>query len=616
MNLLRTLTCVFILSGLAHATVAQSGRPLSPINKREFRGAWIATVINLDWPQSSIVATQQQQLIDILDELKAAGINAVFFQIRAESDALYDSPIDPWSIWLTGAQGRPPSPYYDPLEFAIEEAHRRGMELHAWINPYRAERNRGNYSLDSTHVVRRHPEWLISISNISITNPGLPEVREYIISVIEDVVTRYDVDGIHFDDFFYPYPPNHIASQDQQTFIDNNPLAFTTIEDWRRWSVNQFIEGVADAIAAIKPNVKFGVSPFGIWKNGVPAGIVGLDAYNVIFSDPVEWMNQQWLDYLTPQLYWAFGGGQDYAKLAPWWASVRNGRHLYPGHGLYRSDRNSFSGTLFGASEVANQVRFNRTHGEIDGSVYFRARNITTFRSMGFADSLKIDLNRHPALVPTMEWRDNTLPNVPNNVAFAWTDAAEVTISWDPPLLEEGVPDPRRYAVYRIRSAGVPDFATALENPSNLLKVTGETSVTDYPEAATDPYYYVVTSVSMNSVESFESDFVIVEGRAVSVEGTPPLASFNVSQNYPNPFSDGTSIVVDLSIAARVHAQVYNAIGQQVAVIADGEVRGPGEHVVSWDGRDASGARVASGTYFYAVEADGRRVTRPMVVVR
>ncbi|MDX1430146.1 MAG: FlgD immunoglobulin-like domain containing protein, partial [Rhodothermales bacterium] len=337
---------------------------------------------------------------------------------------------------------------------------------------------------------------------------------------------------------------------------------------------------------------------------------------NVIFSDPVEWMNQQWLDYLTPQLYWAFGGGQDYAKLAPWWESVRNERHLYPGHGLYRSDRNTFTGTLFGASEVPNQVRFNRTHGGIDGSVFFRARNITTFQSMGFADSLKVDLHRHPALVPTMDWRDSSLPDSPENVSFEWTDAGEVTISWDPPAPAEGVPAPRRFAVYRIRSAGVPNFPFAIEVPSNLIAVTGETAIKDYPEVATDPYYYVVTSVSMNSVESFESDYVMLEGRAVSTEDVTPLGSFNVSQNYPNPFAEQTSIIVETSLSANLFGYVYDAVGRRVATFADGVSVVPGEHILTWDGRDDSGSRVASGTYFYTVEAAGRRVTRPMVVVR
>ncbi len=589
----------------------------APLPKYEFRGAWIATVLRLDWPWSiDDTAAQQQQLTDLLDELAASGINAVFFQVRSESDAMYLSDIEPWSYWLTGQQGKAPDPLYDPLEFAIQEAHRRGIELHAWLNPYRVERNVGNYPLDTMHVAVKHPEWLITIGNIAVLNPGLPEVRDYIKGIVADIVSRYDVDGIHFDDYFYPYPPNHISNEDVVTFQNNNPLSINSIDNWRRWNINEMVRAVSEAIAGTNPDVKFGISPFGIWKNGEPSGIVGLDAYNVIYADAVIWMFLQWLDYLMPQLYWKIGGPQDYETLAPWWATKRNERHLYPGHGLYRTDSRTFSSTLFGSSEIPNQVRYNRQHPDIDGSTFFRARNITTYSSKGFSDSLKIDLYRHPALVPFMDWRDDRLPNAPENLSFEWTDTGEATISWDPPLPAEGVPEQRRFAVYRIRSAGVPDFGAALMNPSNLLKVTGETSIKDYPAAATHPYYYVVTSVSRNSVESFESDYIVLEGRAVGVEDVPVVESFSVEQNYPNPFSESTSFTIDLAITGNMYVRVYNAIGQLVAVLVDGEQVAQGEYLVTWNGTSSSGTRVASGTYFYAVDVEGHRVTRPMVVSR
>ncbi len=265
---------------------AQSNHP-----KREFRGAWIATVLNLDWPSSPFLTTDQQKqhLIDILDGLKAAGINAVIFQIRSECDAMYSSDIEPWSYWLTGQQGKAPNPFYDPLQFAVEEVHKRGMEIHAWFNPYQADRNTTDYPVAPNHVTVLHPDWLIRFGTKIILDPGLPMVRDYVTSVIMDIIKRYDIDGVHFDDFFYPY--EGITNEDDATFAHYS-RGFTNRGNWRRDNVNIFIKEVHDSIQAVKPFIKFGISPFGIWKNGVPPGTTGLDAYSEIYCDPMAWLHQ------------------------------------------------------------------------------------------------------------------------------------------------------------------------------------------------------------------------------------------------------------------------------------------------------------------------------------
>jgi uncharacterized lipoprotein YddW (UPF0748 family) len=253
--------------------------------KRDFRGAWVATVTNLDWPSSRNLTTaaQQEELISLFNELERININAVIFQIRTECDALYDSPYEPWSYWLTGAQGKAPNPYYDPLEFAIEEAHKRGLELHAWFNPYRAEKKINAYTTSIDHVTTLHPEWTITIGDFKFLNPGLPEVRNYVTTIVADVATRYDIDGVHFDDYFYPYPPNQITTQDQQTFSEF-PRGFTNIGDWRRDNVNELLRIISDTLKTIKPHVKFGMSPFGIYRPENPPGISGLDAYTALFT--------------------------------------------------------------------------------------------------------------------------------------------------------------------------------------------------------------------------------------------------------------------------------------------------------------------------------------------
>lgn len=594
---------------------AQPG-PDGPASKHEFRGAWIATVVNLDWPTSrgTNAALQQGRLVEMLDKLKDAGINAVFFQVRSECDAMYASEIEPWSYWLTGEQGRAPEPVYDPLAFAIEEAHKRGMELHAWFNPYRSVRNTNGYAQDTTHVSVRHPEWILTFGTFKILDPGIPEVRDYVTSVIADVVQRYDIDGVHFDDFFYPYPPNHISNEDADTFAEHN-RGFTNVGDWRRDNVNLFVAQVHDSIQVARPWVKFGISPFGIWRNGTPSGITGLDAYNVIFGDATAWLGAGTIDYVVPQLYWAFGGGQDYGKLAPWWASVRNDRHLYTGHGLYRSDPNTFSRALFAADEVPRQVRFNRDEPGILGSVFFRAKNITVFPSKGFADSLKTDLFATPALTPPMAWKDNTPPAPPENLTFTWTNTEELTLDWQAPTASNIFAATRRYAVYRVRAGTEPDGATVVDDGRNLLAVTGETSLTDYPGRADDPYYYVVTAVSANSAESAPSNFISAEGRAVAVEREEP-ATFTLYQNYPNPFNPTTEIRYSLREPARITLHVYNVLGQVVATLIDGTWKEMGLHAARWDGRANDGRTVGSGTYFYILTVEDRRATKAMVLVR
>ncbi|MCI0692812.1 family 10 glycosylhydrolase [candidate division KSB1 bacterium] len=471
--------------------------------KREFRGAWIATVINLDWPSAPGLnpQSQRQELIRLLDELQAAGINAVIFQVRSECDAMYASTIEPWSYWLTGGQGRAPSPFYDPLQFAVQEAHKRGMELHAWLNPYRAAREIGSYTNAPNHVSVQHPDWLFRAGNTRVLDPGLPMVRAYVTSVVMDVVTRYDVDGVHFDDYFYPYPPDQITNQDDATFT-NYSRGFTNRGDWRRDNVNLLINMIHDSIQVVKPYVKFGISPFGIWRNGVPTGITGLDAYNTIYCDALAWLQQQTIDYLTPQLYWPFGGGQDYGKLMPWWASQMNGRHLYVGQAAYRIPN-------WPANEMPRQIRLNRSNPNAQGSIFFRA---LFFRDnpRGFTDSLKTNLYRHFALAPSMNWKEAVPPNPPQNLRFeriAGTGAAG--LRWDLPNMASDGDTASRYVVYRFDQPTIPP--NALDDPSKIIAIAGERlSMPKTPPSATGSYYYVVTSLDRNSNESAASEALLI----------------------------------------------------------------------------------------------------------
>lgn len=509
--------------------------------KREFRAAWVATVTNLDWPSSNNLSTasQKQELINLLDELKADGINTVIFQVRSESDAMYSSSFDPWSYWLTGSQGTAPYPYYDPLEFAVEEAHKRGMEIHAWFNPYRAERSVGNYTTASNHVTKLHPDWIFQIGTIKILNPGLKEVRNYIASVIYDVISRYDVDGVHFDDYFYPYPPNHMTASTTNNALDDSafaadPRGFTNKYDWRRDNVNTMVKQVNDTIQSLKPWIKFGISPFGIWQPGYPSGITGMNAYTDIYCDAMNWLDNKTIDYLTPQLYWPFGGGQDYGKLQPWWADsvFANGRHFYPGHAYYRIS------AWTSASEMPNQIRLDRANSKVQGGVFFRAKNFPE-NPKGVTDSLKNDLYRFMALNPIMSWKDVIVPNPIQNLRFEKLANGQAGLTWDLPATASDGDSAYRYVVYRFSD---PNIQPAnLDDPSNIINIEGlRQSIPETPPTAEGPYYFVVTALDRNYNESTMSEVITVNPPPIPALIYPENNSVNVTDtitliwNYPD----------------------------------------------------------------------------------
>ncbi len=488
--------------------------------KREVRAAWVASVTNLDWPTSPSRTTAQkkQDAIDLLNELKASGINTIIFQVRTECDALYQSNFDPWSYWLTGQQGTPPSPYFDPLQFWIEESHKRGMELHAWFNPYRAERSVGSYTLSSQHVVNTNPSWVITIAGFRFLDPGLPQVMNYISSVVYDVVSRYDVDGVHFDDYFYPYPPNQITTQDQQTF-QQYPRGFTNINDWRRNNVNMMIKMVHDTIKSIKPWVKFGVSPFGIWRPGYPAGITGMDAYATIYCDALAWLRAKSIDYLTPQLYWPFGGGQDYAKLMPWWADsvAKYGLHYYPGHAFYRVS------VWTSPSELPNQIRLYRTNPKVQGGVFFRAWNFLE-NPRGVTDSMKNDLFRYKALNPVMAFKDTIKPNPPRNLRYEKINGV-YGLRWDVPLTASDGDTAKRYVVYRFSTSNIQP--ADLENPARIDDIVGSRQHIPSTLGQTGPFYFVVTALDRNYNESAMSNIVSITAPSSPTLIQPPNGAAN-----------------------------------------------------------------------------------------
>ncbi len=469
------------------------------IPKRELRGVWVATVTNLDWPSSPFltVAQQKQELVNMFDKFKEAEINVVFFQIRTECDALYESPYEPWSYWLTGTQGKAPVPFYDPLKFAIDEAHKRGMELHAWLNPYRVEKTAGYYQIDQNHISKLHPEWILTVGNYKFLDPGLQKVRDYVIKIFMDVARRYTIDGIHMDDYFYSYDP--ISTQDTATFNKYN-RGIADIKDWRRDNVNLFVHQLSDSLKNFNPNLKFGISPFGIWKPGVPLCTICFDAFNVLYCDPIHWLQAKDIDYITPQLYWEFGGGQDYGTLLKWWSDSTgaNNRHLYTGNASYKI-------STFSASEIPNQIKANRNNINCQGSVFFEGIDFIN-NPKGFTDSLKNNYYRAPSLPPLMSWKESVPPEPPSNLRYELDNTSgNYALYWDSPAAASDGDSAMKYAVYRFEN--IPTQSD-IENGNNLFGLIGGTKLTTQNSRYnySSGNYYVVTSLDKNNNESLISN--------------------------------------------------------------------------------------------------------------
>lgn len=363
----------------------------------EFRGVWVATVANIDWPSKPGLSAREQkaELITILDRCKELNLNAVILQVRPMCDALYESKIEPWSSFLTGTQGK--SPGYDPLEFAVRESHKRNLELHAWINPYRAWNPSAKGSPAENHIIRTRPDIAKKYGKHYWLIPTHRDVQKLTMDVVLDIVNRYDVDGIHMDDYFYPYP-EHDENKIEIPFPDDDTWKAyqkdggkLDRDDWRREAVNQFVKTMYEQVHKAKPWVKVGISPFGIWRPGHPEGIKGFDQYGRLYADARLWLRRGWVDYFTPQLYWEIEKReQSYPKLQEWWASENpKGRHLWIGNGTHRHS----------VSEITKQIELSRKTKGISGNIHFSMKHL--FGEKG--DALK-QLYAEPAEVPASPW--------------------------------------------------------------------------------------------------------------------------------------------------------------------------------------------------------------------
>ncbi|MFC3984727.1 glycoside hydrolase family 10 protein [Streptosporangium jomthongense] len=467
--------------------------------KREMRGIWIATVKNIDWPSRTGLspARQRAEYVKILDQAVKRRFNAVFFQVRPASDALYKSSLEPWSEYLTGTAGKDPG--WDPLPFLIAEAHRRGLEFHAWFNPYRAAFEGGAEGLPAGHPAREHPEWIVKHEGKIYYNPGLPAVRDHVTAVVKDVAQRYDVDGVHFDDYFYPYPGAGAPFGDDAAFRKYGKGAKRA--DWRRSNVNALISQVDTAVHQVKPYLKFGVSPFGIWRNKAqdPTGSAtgGMSAYDSIYADARHWIKKGTVDYVIPQLYWPRGfKAADYDVLVPWWAAQVKGTDvdLYIGQGLYRVGATD-TPAWTKAGELASHLAVNRKYKEVNGDVYFSAKQLLT-NPLGALDRVVAKYYTRPALLPLIKGLGGRAPATPADLRVQ-----DGTISWNPS------PDARSYAVYRVASGEAGACATA--DARNLLAVVPASDQARQSFTARGSGTYLVTALDRLQNESPTAKIVL-----------------------------------------------------------------------------------------------------------
>jgi uncharacterized lipoprotein YddW (UPF0748 family) len=448
---------------------------LSAQPKYEFRAAWIATVDNIDWPSRGNYNTekQKQEYITMLDMHQRNGMNAVVVQVRPATDAFYPSPYEPWSQWLTGTQGKPPYPYYDPLQFMIEEAHKRGMEFHAWCNPYRAEFSIGKSSIAPDHVTKKHPEWFVSYGGKRYFDPGNKDAQQFTVKVIRDIVSRYNVDAIHFDDYFYPYRIAGKEFPDDASFRKHGNGM--NREDWRRSNVDSIIVHLNRAIKEENPFCRFGISPFGIWRNKDkdPEGSAtrgGQTNYDDLYADILLWLKESWIDYVAPQIYWEFGhAAAPYEVLIDWWSKHTYGKHCYIGLGIYRAGSNT---AWKDKTQLPRMINAIRSYPELQGAIYFSSKSFEK-NPNGWNDSLQNNFYKYPAVVPAMEWLDTVKPMRPIVVKVTGEPLSNVFVL-DIKKHVQSKPI-KGYIIYSFSNE---DQVRDTEDPRNILQIA-------YTEAST-----------------------------------------------------------------------------------------------------------------------------------
>ncbi len=557
---------ILLLMFLIYAKSFSQGQPPEP-PKREVRAVWIATVGGLDWPQTQNTDEQQRILLGMIVKLKEAKFNTIFFQVRGRGDAFYNSHYEPWSQQLTGTLGK--NPGWDPLQFVVTEAHARGMEVHAWFNTFLVKTGKTRPAESSPrHLILQHPEWFHQIDGDWWLDPGLPAVREYLLNVGMDIVRQYDIDGFHFD--FMRYPGKSFGDESAFRQFGNKKISR---EDWRRENINKFVRAFYDSATALKPMLKIGSAPIGIYTNVGKSG--GWQAYYDLYQDSRGWLREQKQDYLAPQVYWSLGdrpGNPDFAALTRDWAEHSFGRHIYPGIGAYKPEVHQ---------QLPNLIDSTRAT-EAEGNAFFRYENISDAFSLG-------GRYRFPADIPPMPWKDSIPPNPPANLIVNNVNDGIFSLDWRVPQPASDGDGAKYFNVYRSTRTPV-----NINDPKNLFLITPDAriSVADtikHPLSAR--YYYAVTALDKGNNESLptsEQGAVISEVVELSKHF---MLKFSLNGNYTSPVSSVVYVPYEIPERSPVLIKILDGMNRDVADIVDA-VQMPGRYVAS-----ANLGKLKEGTY-------------------
>lgn len=488
---------ILLFMAMAVHTVAMSQQA----SKREMRAAWISTVDNIDWPSKPGLSDKEmkKEMITLLDQLRSTNLNTVIFQIRPTADAYYKSTKELASHWITGKQGVAPG--FDPLQLMIDEAGKRGMNVHVWLNPYRVQKDTVKDVLSKEHLYFKKPQLFVTYGKSRYFNPGLQETRNFVSSVVGEIVRNYNIQAIHMDDYFYPYKIEGQEFPDQKAF-EKEPRQFSDKDNWRRDNVDLIIKQIRDTIIANKPEVEFGISPFGVWRN-ISKDAEGskttasIGNYDDLYADILKWQKENWIDYVTPQLYWHIGFDRaDFAVLAKWWANHKYGANVYVGHGDYKISAKAKETQWHSAEQIVKQIDLVRSLPLLDGSMHFTA---STFKKLG--DTLQKPLITKPykylALAPEANRIVKLVPELPVKLE-AKLQVNKLTLSW------KASKNNHQFVIYRFLKGGLTDFS----NPENIYYVTTATSL-EVAQADVNRFTYAITALSPTQFESNPQLFVI-----------------------------------------------------------------------------------------------------------
>lgn len=469
--------------------------------KREMRAAWISTVDNIDWPSKPGLSDKamKTEMITLLDNLRSNNLNTVIFQIRPTADAYYKSTKEPASHWITGTQGVAPG--FDPLQLMIDEAGKRGMNVHVWLNPYRVQKDTTKEVLAKNHLFFKKPELFLTYGKSRYFNPGYKETRDFVSSVVGEIVRKYKIQAVHMDDYFYPYKIVGQEFPDQQAFA-KEPRQFKDKDDWRRDNVDLIIKQIRDTIIANKPEVEFGISPFGVWRNIAKDSdgsntVAGATNYDDLYANILKWQKENWIDYITPQLYWHIGFDRaNFEILAKWWAAHKYGTNVYIGHGDYKISTTAKEPEWKSPDQIVKQIEMIRNLPQIDGSMHFTA---STFLKKG--DTLRKPLIDKPykylALTPEANRITRVKPQSPSK-AFLTQSGNKTVLNWQAGTNND------KFVIYRFPKGNITDFS----NPEHIYYVTTATKL-EVPDGNSEKYTYAISALSITQTESSPIPFTI-----------------------------------------------------------------------------------------------------------